>query len=91
LVLKPTEGHSVAILMANIGSGDVSALAALFDRWSPAVYTVVSHALPRTASAGEVDQVVEDVFWQLWQRAGGEAPSMVSLILTSLDRSRARQ
>jgi hypothetical protein len=74
--------------MANIGSGDVSALAALFDRWSPAVHTVVAHALRRSASPGEVDRVVEDVFWQLWQRAGHDAPTMLSLITERVGRSR---
>ena len=76
------------MLMANIGSGDVSALAALFDRWSSSVHLVVSRALPRTASPNDVDRIVEDVFWRLWQRAGGDAPTMATLINESLGRSR---
>jgi hypothetical protein len=74
--------------MANIGSGDVSALAALFDRWSPSVHLVVSRALPRTTTPAEVDLIVEDVFWRLWQQAGGDAPAMATLITESIDRSR---
>lgn len=76
--------------MANIGSGDVSALAALFDRWSSSVHLVVSRALPRTTTPGEVDRVVEDVFWSLWQRAGHDAPTLATLISETLDRSRDR-
>jgi hypothetical protein len=78
-----TIGHFVA--------GDVSSLAAVFDRWSSAVHALVSRALPRTAEPHEVDAAVEDVFWRLWQHAGRDVPAMHSLITEVVDRSRGRR
>lgn len=79
----PTLGHFVA--------GDVSSLAALFDRWSSAVHAVVSRALPSTAHPNEVDEAVEEVFWRLWSRAGLDLPAMQTLISEVVDRSRGRR
>ena len=79
----PTFGHFVA--------GDVNSLAALFDRWSSAVHTVVSRALPSTAQPSEVDEAVENVFWRLWQHAGRDVPAMQTLISEVVDRSRGRR
>ena len=66
-------------------------MAALFDRWSPAVHAVVSRALPPTTRAHEIDEAVEDVFWRLWQHAGHDVPAMRTLISEVVDRSRARR
>lgn len=78
-----TLGHFVA--------GDITSLAALFDRWSSAVHAVVSRALPSTAHPNEVDEAVEDVFWRLWQHAGHDVPAMQTLISEAVDRSRGRR
>jgi hypothetical protein len=72
-------------------AGDVSSLAALFDRWSSTVHAVVSRALPPTARPHEIDEAVEDVFWQLWQQAARDVPAMRALISEAVDRSRARR
>jgi hypothetical protein len=72
-------------------AGDVSSLAAVFDRWSSAVHAVVARALPSTAPPNEVDEAVEDVFWRLWQQAGHEIPAMQTLITEVVDRSRGRR
>lgn len=76
--------HSIGHFVA----GDVSSLAAVFDRWSSAVHAIVSRALPRTAQPHEVDEAVEDVFWRLWQHAGHDVPAMQTLISEVVDRSR---
>ncbi len=77
--------------LGQFDAGDVSSLAALFDRWSSAVHAVVSRALPPNARPNEIDEAVEDVFWRLWQHAGHDAPAMRSLISEVVDRSRARR
>jgi hypothetical protein len=66
-------------------------LAALFDRCSLVVHAVVSRALPRTASPREIDQVVEDVFWRLWQTAGADAPTLAAVISETIGRSRGQR
>lgn len=66
-------------------------MAALFDRWSSAVHSVISRALPATAPPNEVDAAVEDVFWRLWQHAGHDVPAMQTLITEVVDRSRGRR
>lgn len=80
---EPTFGQFVG--------GDVTSLAALFDRWSSAVHAVVARALPRTAQPSEVDEAVEDVFWRLWRHAGQDVPPMQTLISEVVDRSRGRR
>jgi hypothetical protein len=48
-------------------------LGALFDRWAGPVHHMVTCALPASATPGDVDRVVEEVFWRAWQ-AGRDAP-----------------
>ncbi len=56
-----------AALIARMGSGDEQALGILYDRWQSAVRTV---ALRIVQDAMDADDVVEDVFWQVWRQAG---------------------
>lgn len=46
---------------------DPEALGALFDRFAPNVYALLS---PVEADAARLDQLVEDVFWETWMSAG---------------------
>jgi RNA polymerase sigma-70 factor (ECF subfamily) len=83
-------------LVRRVSEGDEAALAALYDRWAQAVYSVVAHLL-RDADGAE--DVVEETFWQVWQRASSYDASRGTVrtwILTigrsrALDRLRSRK
>ncbi len=51
-------------LLARIGTGDVTALALLYDRHSAAVYGLATHLLADTSAAA----AVEEAFLEVWRR-----------------------
>lgn len=55
-------------LVALAGLGDQSALARLIDRHAP---TLTRYAWPLVASRTDVEEIVQDTFVTLWERAGG--------------------
>jgi len=83
-------------LIRRIADGDEAALATLYDRWSQVVYSLVAHLLN---DADGAEDVVEETFWQIWQRAASYDASRGTLrtwILTigrsrALDRLRSRK
>lgn len=85
-----------SILVRRIAGGDESALAALYDSWAQPVYSVVAQLL---MDADGAEDVVEETFWQIWQRASSYDASRGSVrtwILTiarsrALDRLRSRK
>jgi RNA polymerase sigma-70 factor, ECF subfamily len=88
--------HDDASVLRRIAEGDESALATLYDDWAPAVYSLVALLLKNADSA---EDVVEETFWQIWQRASSYDASRGSVrtwILTiarsrALDRLRSRR
>jgi RNA polymerase sigma-70 factor (ECF subfamily) len=54
-------------LVAAIRSGDQGAMAALYDRYSSIVYAVALRVLQDTGSA---EDVLQDIFMQLWRKPG---------------------
>jgi RNA polymerase sigma-70 factor, ECF subfamily len=54
-------------LVSAIRAGDQGAMAALYDRYSPVVYSVALRVLGDTGAAEDVQQ---DVFMQLWRNPG---------------------
>ena len=54
-------------LVAAIRSGDQSAMGALYDRYSSIVYSVALRVLGDTGAA---EDVLQDVFMQLWRNPG---------------------
>ena len=56
-----------AELIARVRSGDESAMAMLYDRYSGLVYAV---ALRVVADTGVAEDVLQDVFMQLWRNPG---------------------
>ena len=75
-------------LVARMQSGDERALGTFYDRWFPVVHAVVCRMLE---SSGDVEDVVEEVFWQAWRQAGrfsGQRGSVQTWVLT-IARSRA--
>jgi RNA polymerase sigma-70 factor (ECF subfamily) len=54
-------------LVAAIRSGDQGAMAALYDRFSSIVYSVALRVLQDTGAA---EDVLQDIFMQLWRNPG---------------------
>jgi RNA polymerase sigma-70 factor (ECF subfamily) len=82
-------------LVRRMAGGDESALAALYDRWSPLLHSVARRILN---DPDDAEEVLEEAFWQAWRQAGryedgrGGVGTWLSMIVRSraLDRVRAR-
>ena len=68
----PNATTSDLALVTAIRSGDQGAMAALYDRYSSVVYSVALRVL-QDASAAE--DVLQDIFMQLWRNPGAFDPS----------------
>lgn len=60
----PQPGLADAALIARVRSGERDAIAELYDRYSPLVYSVALRVLGDTSDA---EDVLQDVFMQLWR------------------------
>src|SRR5712691_8752000 len=82
-------------MIARIGRGDQSAFGALYDRLSGPLYSLAMRML---GDAGDAQDTLQDVFVQIWSRAGTYNPEQSSVfswtvLLTRsrvIDRLRAR-
>lgn len=91
---SPGSADSDAKLVSRMQAGDESALGEFYDRWVPVVSGLINRMLK---SAGDVEDVVEETFWQAWrqaQRYSAERGSVQTWLLTiartrALDRLRA--
>ena len=70
-------------------AGDDAALGALYDRWHPVVHGVASRLLRQP---NDVEDVVEQTFWQAWRQASrfDRSRGAVQTWLSTIARSRAR-
>jgi RNA polymerase sigma-70 factor (ECF subfamily) len=75
-------------LIKAVAEGDADALAVLYDRHGT---TVFSLCLRMLRDADDAEELLEDVFWQLWRRADQVDPTRGSALayLLTLTRSRA--
>jgi RNA polymerase sigma-70 factor, ECF subfamily len=71
-----------------MAAGDERALGELYDQWHPLVHAVVMRIL---VSRNDVDDVVEEAFWQAWRQASryDDARGTVQTWLLTIARSRA--
>lgn len=71
-----------------MASGDERALGTLYDRWHALVHGAIVRIL---SQPDDVDDVVEEVFWQAWRQAGRYEASRaaVQTWLLTIARSRA--
>src|SRR6187402_3493000 len=95
---EPETGRAVEsddeALVRRMAEGDDQALGVLYDRWQAVVHGVVSRMLRQP---DDVEDVVEETFWQAWRqasrfdRARGAVPTWLLTIARSraLDRVRA--
>src|SRR5262245_20190834 len=75
-------------LVRRMQAGDEQALGAFYDRWFPVVSGVVARIL---RSDGDVEDVIEETFWQAWRQADRfvEGRGSVQTWLLTIARSRA--
>lgn len=75
-------------LLKRMAEGDERALAAFYDRWSSLVHAVVLRILRQR---DDVEDVVEETFWQAWRQANRylAARGSVQTWLLTIARSRA--
>lgn len=59
-------------LIRRVAAGDREAYAALYDRYAPRVFGLLSRLL---RNQSDIDDVFQDVFWQVWAQAGRFDPS----------------
>ena len=64
-----------ADLVARVAAGEAAALATLYDRHAGVVFAVARRVLGETAAA---EEVLQDVFFRVWQRAGAYQPERAS-------------
>jgi RNA polymerase sigma-70 factor (ECF subfamily) len=88
LSVEPTRGSADFELVSAIRSGDEGAMATLYDRYSAIVYAVALRVL---ADTGAAEDVLQEVFMQLWRNPGMFDSSRGSLApwLTVIARNRA--
>jgi RNA polymerase sigma-70 factor (ECF subfamily) len=79
---------SDAELVARMKAGDERALGVFYDRWYPAVSALVARMVN---SAEDVEDVVEETFWQAWRQSDRFSASRgaVATWLLTIGRSRA--
>jgi RNA polymerase sigma-70 factor (ECF subfamily) len=81
-------GFEDEALVQRMAAGDEQALGALYDRWHAVVHGVVSRTLRQ---AEDVEDVVEETFWQAWKQASrfDRTRGAVQTWLLTIARSRA--
>jgi len=65
--LIPSKAAEDAALLAMVEQGDQQAMASLFDRYSGIVYSVALRVL---GDAGQAEDVMQDIFIQIWKKPG---------------------
>ncbi len=76
-------------LIGRLQKGDVRALEAVIDRYTPYVNTVVWHILGSSMSREDVEEVVSDVFVVIWERAESIRPGKLKAFLSAAARNLA--
>ena len=74
-------------MIARIGRGDQSAFDALYDRLSGPLYSL---ALRMLGDAADAQEALQDVFLQIWSRAGAYDPQQSSVFSWSVLLTRSR-
>ena len=70
--VMPSSTTEVAELLARVASGDRVAFAGLYERTAPKLYGIILRILRRRDLT---DEVVQEVYVKIWQRAGDFDPS----------------
>ena len=88
LVPRTADVSDDATLVRRMSEGDEQALGTFYDRWHPLVHGVVLGILRQR---DDVEDVVEDAFWQAWRQSDRYTPARgsVQTWLLTIARSRA--
>ena len=78
----------ISLLLARVAGGDRKAFADLYEATAPKLYGIVLRILRRR---DEADEVAQDVYVKIWQRAGDFDPARASPItwMATIARNRA--
>ena len=76
LNIPPYSDEEDAYLLTRVGEGDEQEMASLFDRYSKVVYSVALRVLRDPAAA---EDVLQEIFMQIWRNPVGFTPSRGSL------------
>jgi RNA polymerase sigma-70 factor (ECF subfamily) len=74
-------------LVAQIAAGDVEAFERLYDRYAPLAFGLIRRILADRAAA---EDVLQEVFWQVWREAAAYDPGRGSVEAWLLMRARTR-
>ena len=74
-------------LIRRIAGGDRDAFSAFYDAWAPLAFGVLRRIL---RSDVEAEEILRDVFWEVWQSAGDWNPRRGSPEAWVVDRARNR-
>ncbi|QDU86976.1 ECF RNA polymerase sigma factor SigK [Pirellulimonas nuda] len=85
---RPAEAAEHVALLARVAEGDEAAFGRLYDEYAPNVYGIAMRILKNPADAQEV---LSEVFWQVWRDPTKYAPERGTLLsyLLTVARSRA--
>jgi len=76
-----------AELIRKIAAGDTAAFARFYDRYAPLVYPLILRIVREPAEAADV---LQDVFWEAWQRATDYDPARGTAEAWMVTRARSR-
>jgi RNA polymerase sigma-70 factor (ECF subfamily) len=74
-------------LIREVAGGDGAAFARFYDRYAPVVYPLILRIVRQPAEAADV---LQDVFWEVWQRAGDYDGSRGTVEAWLVTRARSR-
>lgn len=76
-----------AELIRKMAAGDTAAFARFYDRYAPLVYPLILRIVREPAEAADV---IQEVFWETWQRAGDYDPARGTPEAWMVTRARSR-
>ncbi len=85
---RPRDQQAVADAIAQVARGDRQALRSLYDQTAPKLFAV---CLRIVGDRGEAEEVLQEVYVTVWQRAGSFDPGRASPLtwMTTIARSRS--
>jgi len=87
-VREGTSGSTEGVaLIRRVAGGDRQAFADLYDRYAPLAFGLIRRVV---LQAAEAEEVLQEVFWQVWLDAGNYDPGRGSPEAWLLNRARSR-
>ena len=85
--MAPTQSEPDRAMLAAVANGDQKAFGQLYDRLSSPLYSL---ALRMLGDAAEAQDALQDVFLQIWRRAGSYDPAQSSVFSWAVLMTRSR-